>query len=421
MVTTPATTYDPAPAATEVSPAFPSGTMEPGYTLTQPLDPDPAGIFTSINADDRLYWERARAFVQDEVLPVIDGCWDRSEYPVHLIRRMGDLDLLRDGVNINGFEFMSKMAAGLVTMEVSRGDGSVATMIGVQGGLALRSIAECGSEEQKQQWLPLLAKGETYAAFALTEPAHGSDSVGLETTATPTLGGYLLNGEKKWIGNGSVGGLTVVWARGPDSQVHGYLVPQDSPGYQATTIEGKLALRAIWQAHIRLENVHVPEKNALPGAATFKDTARVLLATRLGVAWSAVGHATACYETAVHYARQRVQFGRPLSHSQIVQERLARMYTELGTMQLLVVQMTRLEEAGTLTPEQASIAKYTCTRTARSIAANARDLLGGNGILLANRVARHFADIEAIHTYEGTETMQALIIGRAITGVSAFA
>ena len=313
------------------------------------------------------------------------------------------------------------MAAGLVNMEISRGDGSVATMIAVQGGLALRSVAECGSAEQKDRWLPAIAAGKEFAAFALTEPTHGSDSVALESTATTTEGGFLLSGEKKWIGNGSVGGVSVVWARAEDGQVHGYLVPQDSPGYSATKIEGKLALRAIWQAHIRLESVFVPQENVLPGARTFKDTARVLLATRLGVAWSAVGHATACYETAVQYAKQRVQFGRPLAASQIVQERLARMLSELATMQLMVVQMTRLDEEGSLTPEQASLAKYTCTRTARGIASNARDLLGGNGILLANRVARHLADIEAIHTYEGTETMQALIIGRGITGSSAFA
>ncbi|WP_427118132.1 acyl-CoA dehydrogenase family protein [Pseudarthrobacter scleromae] len=422
MVTSPATTSSQQEGTAEdVAPVFPAGVTEPHYSLNDALDPDPAGIFASINSEDRAYWKRARSFVQGEVLPIIDGYWERSDYPLHLIERLGELDLLRDGVDVDGFEPMSKMAAGLITMEVSRGDGSVATMIGVQGGLALRSIAECGSEEQKQHWLPLLAKGHTHAAFALTEPTHGSDSVALETTATTVESGYVLNGEKKWIGNGSVGGVTVVWGRGEDEQVHGYLVPQETPGYRATTITGKLALRAIWQAHIRLDNVHVPLANVLPGARTFKDTARVLLATRLGVAWSAVGHATACYETAVQYAKQRTQFGRPLAHSQIVQERLARMYTELCTMQLLVVQMTRLEEAGSLTPEQASIAKYTCTRTARTIAANARDLLGGNGILLANRVARHFADIEAIHTYEGTETMQALIIGRSITGVSAFA
>lgn len=400
--------------------AFPSGCTEPEYALDEPLDPDPASIFEDINDEDRAHWQRARAFVQGEVLPVIDDYWERAEYPLHLIGRMGQLDMLRDGVAVEGFAPMSKTAAALITMEASRGDGSIATAIAVQGGLALRTIAECGSEDQRRRWLPLVARGEELAAFALTEPTHGSDSVKLETAATRVPGGYVLNGEKKWIGNGSTGGLTVVWARGEDSQVHGYLVPQDSPGYEATTIGGKLALRAIWQAHIRLRDVFVPEENVLPQARSFKDTSRILLATRLGVAWSAVGHATACYETAVHYARQRTQFGRTLAQTQIVQERLARMCSELATMQLLALQMTRRDDAGTLTPEQASLAKYTCTRTARSIAANARDLLGGNGILLGNRVARHFADIEAIHTYEGTETMQALIIGRAITGVSAF-
>lgn len=417
------TTTSPARGVADTSfpDGFPAGTVEPHYVVTEALGTDPASVFAGISAGDRAYWERARSFVQDEVLPVIDGYWERGEYPLHLLERLGQQDLLRDGVPVDGFAPMSSMAAGLVNMEISRGDGSVATMIAVQGGLALRSIAECGSAAQKERWLPAVASGKEYAAFALTEPTHGSDSVALESTATRTDGGFLLNGEKKWIGNGSVGGVTVVWARGEDGQVHGYLVPQDSPGYTATKIEGKLALRAIWQAHIRLENVFVPDANVLPGARTFKDTARVLLATRLGVAWSAVGHATACYETAVQYARQRRQFGRPLAASQIVQERLARMLSELATMQLMVVQMTRLDEAGTLTPEQASLAKYTCTRIARGIASNARDLLGGNGILLANRVARHLADIEAIHTYEGTETVQALIIGRGITGMSAFA
>ncbi|MET3922860.1 acyl-CoA dehydrogenase family protein [Arthrobacter sp. UYEF20] len=413
----------PAPTAspTEVPEGFPAGTVEPAYILTEALDPDPAAVFEGLSAEDRAYRDRARAFVQDEVLPVITGYWERGEYPLHLVKRLGELDLLRDGIPVQGFAPMSTMASGLVNMEISRGDGSIGTVIAVQGGLALRSVALCGSEEQKLRLLPALARGEEYGAFALTEPTHGSDSVALETTAVAAAGGFLLNGEKKWIGNGSIGGLTVVWARAEDGQVHGYLVPQDSPGYQATTIEGKSSLRAIWQAHIRLENVFVPAENVLPGANSFKDTARVLLATRLGVAWSAVGHATACYETAVQYAAQRQQFGRPLAASQIVQERLARMLSELATMQLMVVRMTRLDEAGNLSPVEASLAKYTCTRTARSIASNARDLLGGNGILLANRVARHMADIEAIHTYEGTETVQALIIGRSITGISAFA
>ncbi len=326
---------------------------------------------------------------------------------------------------------MSLLGAGLAAMEMSRGDGSVATICGVQGGLALRSIQMLGSDEQRAKYAEPMARGEILGAFALTEPTHGSDSVSLETTARKEtrdgVEGYVLNGEKKWIGNGSSGHVTVVWARlvgdaedGADGQVHGFVVPQDTPGYTGTTITGKVSLRAIWQAHVVLDDVFVPAENALPGARSFKDTSRVLFATRLGVAWAAVGHAVACYEAAVAYAKQRVQFGRPLAANQMVQERLTRMLSTITQLQLLVAQMTRLDEAGTLTGPQASLAKYTCTRGAREVAASARDLLGGNGILLQNRVARHFADIEALHTYEGTESVQALIVGRDITGVSAF-
>jgi glutaryl-CoA dehydrogenase len=401
---------------------FPAGTVEPDYVLDEALGTDAAGVFESVSDADRAYWMRARAFVQDDLLPVIGEHWDRSEYSLDLVRRLGELDLLRDGVSVDGWEPMSKTAAGLVSMELSRGDGSIATVSGVQGGLAMRSIALCGSEEQRRRWLPRMATGELLGAFALTEPTHGSDSVSLETRATPVAGGWLINGEKKWIGNGSMGGITVVWARSDeDGQVRGFVVPQESEGYTGTTIRGKLALRAIHQARIRFENVFVPEENVLAAARSFKNTADVLFATRISVAWGAVGHAQACYETALQYARQRVQFGRPLAASQIVQERLARMLSELTQIQLLVARMTEREEAGVLTGEQASLAKYTGTRAARSIAANARDLMGGNGILIENRVARHFADIEALHTYEGTETIQALIIGRSITGISAFA
>ena len=401
---------------------FPAGTVEPDYVLDEALGTDAAGVFDSVSDADRAYWMRARAFVQDDLLPVIGEHWDRSEYSLDLVRRLGELDLLRDGVAVDGWEPMSKTAAGLVSMELSRGDGSIATVSGVQGGLAMRSIALCGSEEQRRRWLPRMATGELLGAFALTEPTHGSDSVSLETRATPVPGGWVINGEKKWIGNGSMGGITVVWARSDeDGQVRGFVVPQESEGYTGTTIRGKLALRAIHQARIRFENVFVPEENVLAAARAFKNTAEVLFATRISVAWGAVGHAQACYETALQYARQRVQFGRPLAASQIVQERLARMLSELTQIQLLVARMTEREEAGVLTGEQASLAKYSSTRAARSIAANARDLMGGNGILIENRVARHFADIEALHTYEGTETVQALIIGRSITGISAFA
>jgi glutaryl-CoA dehydrogenase len=407
--------------AAESSIEFPTGVIEPEYELWGEVDVDPAGLFEDINDADRAYWDRARAFGLNEVRPVIDGYWDKADYPLELAKRLGELDLLRDGLTLEGYSPMSVLAAGLVNMELSRADGSVGTIAAVQAGLALRSITECGSPEQIAEWGPKLANAELLGAFALTEPTHGSDSVSLETRAVRVAGGYRISGEKKWIGNGSVGGITIVWARDEENKVRGFIVQQEWEGYTGTTIEGKLSLRAIWQAHIRMDNVFVPDSHVLPEANSFKDTAKVLFATRLGVAWSAVGHATACYESAVQYAAQRIQFGRPLAASQIVQERLTRMHSELATMQLSVMQATRREEAGTLTPVQASLAKFTCTRLARGIAANARDLLGGNGILLKHRVARHIADIEAIHTYEGTETVQALIIGRSITGISAFA
>ena len=397
------------------------GTEEPEYELWEPLDPDVAGVFRDVPAEDLAYRDRARAFVQDEVRPVIAGIWDRAEYPLNLAARLGELDLLRDGVDVPGHPEQSLLAASLTTMELARGDGSVATIVGVQGGLALRSVAMCGSDEQKERWLGPLARGAELGAFALTEPTHGSDSVSLETRATAVEGGYEITGHKKWIGSGSVGQLAVVWARGDDGQVQGFLVPQDADGYRATTIEGKMSLRGIWQAHIELAGVRVAEDARMPGARSFKDTARVLQATRLGVAWAALGQATAVYETSVHYAQQRVQFGRPLAASQIVQARLAEMLSQLTSLQSLLISLTRAEERGELSGPGASLGKYTATRTARDMARNARDLLGGNGILLENRVARHFADIEALHTYEGTETVQALIIGRDITGVSAFA
>lgn len=401
------------------------GVTAPDYDVSQPLDIDFAGAFADVTPEERAWQLAVREFVQDEVLPVIDGYWERYEVPMDLVKRMAELDFLRDGVDVPGYPKISKMAEGLAAMEMSRGDGSVTTICGVQGGLALRSIVMLGSDEQIEKYAGPMARGEILGAFALTEPTHGSDSVGLETSAVKEtrdgVEGYVINGEKKWIGFGSIGDISVVWARGEDGQVHGYIVPQDTPGYDAKTIEGKISLRAIHQAHIVLNDVFVPAGNLLPKARSFKDTGRVLFATRLGVAWGAVGQAVACYEAAVAYSKQRTQFGRPLAASQMVQERLTKMLSTITQMQLLVKQLTRLDEADQLTGPQASLAKYTCTRGAREVAAIARDMLGGNGILLENRVARHFADIEALHTYEGTESMQALIVGREITGTSAFA
>lgn len=402
------------------------GEAVPAYDVSQRLGTDYYAVFADIPDADRAVWQRAQAFV-DEVGDRMHAAWDAADYPLDLVRRLGELDLLNDGVEHPLVTPFSPLAAGLVTMEVSRGDGSLGTVVAVQGGLALRTLALHGSPEQQERWLRPVARAEVLAAFALTEPDHGSDAVSLETVARRDGEEWVLRGTKKWIGNGASGGITLVWARVDDEGApdHGnvrcFLVEQSAPGYRGTVITGKGSLRGIHQAHIALDDVRVPLDAVLPGARTFKDASTVLSATRSGVAWSALGHATACYEAALQYASQRRQFGKPLAKLQMVQERLAQMLEELTGMQLYCRHLADLETSGGLRPTQASLAKYHNTRAARRIAAIARDLLGGNGILLEHGVMQHLADIEAIHTYEGTESIQALLIGRDITGLSAFA
>jgi glutaryl-CoA dehydrogenase len=402
------------------------GQSVPGYDVTARLGTDYYAVFADIPAEDRAVWERAQAYI-DEVGPRMQEAWDKAEYPLDLAMRMGRFDLFNDGIEHPDLTRLSPLAAGLVNMEVSRGDGSLGTVIAVQGGLALRTLALFGSPEQQARWLQPIARGEVPASFALTEPDHGSDSVSLETIARRDGDTWVLDGAKKWIGNGASGGVTFVWARvdDPDAAEHGavrcFLVEQSTPGYTGTVIERKASLRGIHQAHIVLDGVRVPRDAVLPGTKSFKDASTVLYSTRSGVAWSALGHATACYEAALSYAQQRTQFGKPLAKFQMVQERLAQMLEELTAMQLYCRHLADLETSGRLRPTQASLAKYHNTRAARRIAATARDLLGGNGILLESGVMQHMADIEAIHTYEGTESIQALLIGRDITGMSAFA
>ncbi|WP_342001338.1 acyl-CoA dehydrogenase family protein [Microbacterium sp. LWH7-1.2] len=399
-----------------------------GYDVTRRRGTDYYAVFADIPAADREVWERAQAYV-DEVGTRMQDAWDTAEYPLDIAMRGGELDLFNDGIVHPALTRFSPLAAGLVNMEVSRGDGSLGTVLAVQGGLALRTLALFGSDDQQTRWLVPVARGEVAASFALTEPDHGSDSVSLETVAhrDAATQEWVIDGAKKWIGNGASGGITFVWARveADDDEFHGavrcFLVEQDTSGYTGTVITGKASLRGIHQALITLDGVRVPAGAVLPGTKSFKDASTVLYSTRSGVAWSALGHATACYEAALAYSQQRIQFGKPLAKFQMVQERLANMLEELTAMQLYCRWMADLEERGELRPTQASLAKYHNTRAARRIASTARDMLGGNGILLENGVMQHMADIEAIHTYEGTESVQALLIGRDITGMSAFA
>jgi glutaryl-CoA dehydrogenase len=397
---------------------------EAAFSITElgrSLGTDYFGLRDELTDAERDYLQRTRAFVDDEVLPVINGYWERAEFPWKLVEKMSELGIVGDGIDGYGCPPMSPVAAGLINMELNRGDGSLGTFYAVQAGLAMRSIWMLGSEEQKQRWLPGMARLDKLGAFALTEPNHGSDAVALETTAAREGDAYVLNGEKRWIGNGTIADVVVLWARdAADGRVKGFLVEKGAPGYQATVIEGKGSVRAVWQAHIRLNGVRVPAHDLLPGARSFKDAGRVLASTRIAVAWAALGHAVAAYEAALSYTKRRAQFGKPLVSFQLVQDQLVKMLAEVTAMQLYCLRVGRLQEAGKLTDTIAALAKMNNTVKARQVIAEARDLLGGNGILLDHHVMRHLTDIEAIYTYEGAEHVQSLIVGRDITGVSAF-
>jgi glutaryl-CoA dehydrogenase len=364
--------------------------------------------------------DRVRAFCDKEVSPVINDYWERAEFPFELVPKLAALNLAGGTIEGYGCPGLSTVAAGLVGMELGRGDGSICTFFGVHSGLAMTSIALLGDEEQKRRWLPPMARMEQIGAFGLTEPDHGSDAVALETRARRDGDHWVLDGAKRWIGNASFADLVIVWARDDDGKVGGFVVEKGSPGYAASVMAGKTAKRAVWQADITLDGVRVPAANRLANSRGFGDTARVLTATRSGVAWEAAGHALAAYEAALTYVSDREQFGTPLAAFQLVQYRLAKMLAEVTTMQLLCLRLAQLTDAGEMTAGMASLAKMNNAAKARQVVADARDILGGNGILLENHVARHHADMEAVYTYEGTDAIQSLIVGREITGESAF-
>jgi glutaryl-CoA dehydrogenase len=397
-------------------------TPGPGVDVGKALGTDYFLIRSELSPSELDYLERTRRFVDDEVLPVIADYWQREELPLELIRRLGELGLVGDGIEGYGCPPMSPIAAGLVNMELHRGDGSVGTALGVHAGLAMRSIALLGSEQQKQRWLPEMARMDKLGAFALTEPDHGSDSVALETSARREGDEWVLSGRKRWIGFGTVADVVVVWARDvADGAVKGFLVPTPADGYRASVMTGKGALRAMWNADIELHEVRVAEADRLPGARSFRDAAAVLRETRQVCAWGALGHAVAAYDAALSYCRSRHQFGKPLVAFQMTQERLVKMLADVTAMQLYCLRLGRLMEHQRLSDTIAALAKLNNTVTARSVIAEARNLLGGNGLLHDYHVIRHMADIEAIYTFEGTEAIQTLIVGRDITGVSAFA
>jgi len=381
-----------------------------------------------INADSLLSEEekrvrdRVREFVGREVMPVAAEHWDRAQFPFGLLSGLGELGLAGGTLPEEyGCAGWNNVAYGLAIAELARGSGSLTTFLHVQSGLAMTAIHELGSEEQKQKWLPPMAKCEKIGCFGLTEPGAGSDPGSLSTTAVEKSGGYVLSGEKKWIGNASFSDVAVIWAKTDDGKISGFLVETENPGFQAELLPRKASQRAAWQTHVTLEDCHVPEAARLPKAEGLGSTLSILTHSRYGVGWDGLGQAADCYEVALAYAKEREQFGQPIASFQLVQQKLVEMVNEISLSQLLSIHVGRLKDAGELDPATVSLFKMNNVAKARKIAATARDVLGGNGILLDYRVMEHMADIEGVYTYEGTNDVNTLIVGQAITGHRAFA
>ncbi len=388
--------------------------------------PQANGDFYSINAtlseEDQALLRRVRDFLEAEVTPIINQYWTREEFPHQIIPKLAEFGIAGLAYHGYGCPGKSTVLDGLLAMEIARVDSSIATFFGVHSGLAMGSIYLCGSEEQKQQWLPAMARWEKIGAFGLTEPEVGSGtSGGLTTTARRDGDTWILNGQKKWIGNATFSDVTVIWARDlEDNQVKGFLVEKDTPGFKPEKLKNKIALRVVQNALITLEDCRVPEANRLQKANSFRDTAAVLRMTRAGVAWMAVGCARGAYELALTYSQERQQFGRPIGRFQLVQDLLVRMLGNITACECMVLRLSQMQDAGIMRDEHASLAKAFCTVKMRETVGYARELLGGNGILLDHQVGRFVADAEAIYSYEGTREMNTLIVGRAITGFSAF-
>jgi alkylation response protein AidB-like acyl-CoA dehydrogenase len=387
-----------------------------------PPNSDFYDLYETLNADELAIVKRVRTFMETKVAPVITKYWVDDAFPFELLPAVKELGI--GGLAMKGYGCAGGSLAllGFVQMEIARTDPSFSTFMGVHVGLAMGSIYIDGSEAQKQKWLPPMARFEKIGCFGLTEPLVGSGaSGGLLTTAKREGDTWVLNGEKRWIGNAPWCDISIVWARDVDDQVKGFIVENKStPGFSVEKIENKIALKVVQNGHITLKDVRVPEANRLQGGNSFRDTAKVLKMTRYAVAWMATGCAMGAYETALKYAQERLQFGKPIGSFQLVQDLLAKMLANITASQCLIVRQAQLHAEGKLTDAHAALAKAFCTAKCRETVAWARELLGGNGIVADYKAARFFADCEALYSYEGTYQMQNLIIGKAITGLGAF-
>jgi glutaryl-CoA dehydrogenase len=413
--------------ATATKPSDQSAKAKTGARQPKPL-PAPNSDFyqlaETLSADELALLKQVRAFMESKVAPIINKYWVEDSFPFELLPAFKELNIGGLGMNGYGCRGGGALLFGLIAMEMARVDSSIATFFGVHNGLAMGSIYLVGSEEQKQKWLPPMARMEKIGCFGLTEPLVGSGTGGgLTTTAKREGDTWVLNGQKRWIGNATWCDISIIWAKDvADNQVKGFIVEnKTTPGFSVEKIENKIALKVVQNGQITLTDCRVPDAYRLQGGSnSFRDTARVLRQTRYLVGWESTGCAMGAYEHALKYAQERLQFGKPIGSFQLIQDLLARMLSNITACQCLVARTAQLDVAGKLTDSQAALSKAFCTSKSRETVAWARELLGGNGIVTDYHVARHFADAEALYSYEGTYQMQHLILGKAITGFSAF-
>lgn len=388
--------------------------------VQMPSATDLYNIDSLLSEEERMVRDTVRKFVRERVLPIIGEHFEAGTFPRELIPAVAELGLL--GMHIDGYGCagLSSVCYGLACQELEAGDSGLRSFVSVQGSLVMFPIYAFGSEEQKQHWLPRMARGEAIGCFGLTEPDSGSDPGSMSTKAHRDGDAYILNGNKMWITNGGIADVAVVWARADDG-VRGFLVERGTPGFTTNDIHHKLSLRASITSELHFEECRVPAQNMLPNVRGLRGPLSCLNEARFGIAWGANGAARACYETALDYAKTRVQFNRPIARFQLVQEKLAIMATELVKAQLLALQLGRLKDQGMLHPVQISVAKRNNVREALKTAREARSVLGANGITLEYPISRHANNLESVYTYEGTDDIHTLIIGQAITGENAFA
>jgi glutaryl-CoA dehydrogenase len=388
--------------------------------MTPPDTLDFLDLDQLLSEEERLIRDTTRSFVADRVLPEVAGWFERGELPRELAKELGDLGLL--GMHLEGYGCAGTNAVsyGLACLELEAGDSGARSFVSVQGSLAMYPIWRYGSEEQKQRWLPPMATGEVIGCFGLTEPDFGSNPAGMRTSARRDGDDWVLNGTKMWITNGGIADLAVVWARTEDEGVRGFLVPAGTPGFSTRDIGRKLSLRASVTSELVLEDCRLPGDAVLPEVRGMRGPLSCLNEARYGIVWGSMGAARACFQSAVEYARTRVQFDRPIGGFQLTQQKLADMLVELAKGTLLALHLGRMKDEGRLAPEQVSLGKLNNVREALQIARTARTILGANGVTLEYPVIRHANNLESVLTYEGTSEVHSLILGQAVTGLSAF-